>query len=523
MSAVRRRSPALGTRGMVASDQPLATAAALEMLAAGGTAADAAVAADAVLGVVQPMSTGLGGDATFLVAHGNRVDTYQGTGAVGRALDPEPLMAAGRLATDDPRLIVVPGVVDAWARLLDGHGRLGLDRALKRAIRLAHDGAPVLPIAARSWARFGTTLRHAGAVATFLPRGRPPVALQRFANPALGATLERLAAKGPHAFYTGEIAEATVRTVQDAGGVLTVDDLEAHRGTDAQPLDLDVDGQRLVEVGPPNGGIVVLLAMALLARAAGGADGVGKAVEVDRVDLQIRAVEGAFEAVFAAVGDPSSPGAGAVDDLVGPGAVERLALELRTRPAAPRQDRRGGTVVVAVADDDGRMVSWASSLFQGFGSGICGTDLGFCLNDRGLGFTPQAGHPNAPGPGKRPYHTVMPAMLLRGDGAPAAAFGFAGADMQPQAQVQLLGRLLLDGMDPQAALDAPRWHTSGGGHIEVEDGWPAALVSALADRGHAVHWADEAVFGRGEVVIARDDGWFVGGSDTRGDGLAAGW
>jgi gamma-glutamyltranspeptidase / glutathione hydrolase len=521
MSSVRCRSPALGTRGMVASDQPLATAAALEMLAAGGTAADAAVAADAVLGVVQPMSTGLGGDATFLVAHGNRVDAYQGTGAVGQALDPEPLMAAGRLADDDPRLIVVPGVVDAWARLLDGHGRLGLDRALQPAIRLAHDGAPVLPMAARSWARFGTALRHAGAVATFLPGGRPPVALQRFANPALGATLERLAAKGAHAFYTGELAEATVRTVQDVGGVLTVDDLEVHRGTDAEPVDLDVDGQRLVEVGPPNGGVIVLLAMALLARATGGADRVGD--EVDRVDLQIRAVERAFEAAFAAVGDPRSPGAGAVGDLVGPGAVARLELELRTRPAASRQDRRGGTVVIVVADNDGRMVSWASSLFQGFGSGICGANLGFCLNDRGLGFTPQAGHPNAPGPGKRPYHTVMPAMLLRGDGAPAAAFGFAGADMQPQAQVQLLGRLLLDRMDPQAALDSPRWHTSGGGHIEVEDGWPAALLSVLADRGHVVDLADGAVFGRGEVVVARDDGWLVGGSDTRGDGLAAGW
>jgi gamma-glutamyltranspeptidase/glutathione hydrolase len=506
---------------MVASDQPLATAAAIEMLAAGGSAADAAVAADAVLGVVQPMSTGLGGDATFLVAHRGVVDAYQGTGAVGRALDPDPLIASGRLAADDPQLIVVPGVVDAWERLLDRHGRLGLDHALQPAIRLAHDGAPVLPVAARSWVRFAASLRHSGAVATFLPGGRPPVAFQRFANPALGATLERLAAKGPRAFYAGEVAEAIVRTVQDAGGVLTVDDFERHRGTEAQALDLTLDGRRLVEVGPPNGGVIVLLAMALLARVAGGGR-IGAGDDVDRMDLQVRAVDSAFEAVFAAVGDPRSPGAVPDGGLLGPETLERLALRLRARPPAPRRAQRGGTVVVAVADDDGRMVSWASSLFQAFGSGICGAELGFCLNDRGLGFTPEAGHPNAPAPGKRPYHTVMPALLLRNDGAPAAAFGFAGADMQPQAQVQVLDRLLLEATDPQAALDAPRWHTSGGGRVQLEGGWPAAVSSGMADRGYAVDGADEAAFGRGEAVVARDDGWLIGGSDARGDGLAAG-
>lgn len=510
MSALRHRSPALGTRGMVASDQPLATAAGLEMLAAGGTAADAAVAADAVLGVVQPMSTGLGGDAVFLVAHGGRVDSYQGTGAVGRGLDPAPLLAAGTLAKDDPRLVVVPGVVDAWARLLDEHGRLGLERVLEPAQRVARDGAPVLPVTARAWARFGGGLTHDGARATFLPGGHPPRPFARFANPALAATLERIAAKGPGAFYTGEVAESIATTVRAAGGVLTADDLAAHAGTAAAPVELEVAGHRIVEIAPPNGGVVVLLTMALLDRLAPTDD-------LDRADLGIRAVERAFEAAAATVADGCE-----VAGLLDAASLDRLAEGLWARRPGERQDRSGGTVVVAAADEDGRLVSWASSLFQGFGSGVADPELGFCLNDRGLGFTPEAGHPNAPGPGKRPYHTVMPALLRRPDGTPMAAFGFAGADMQPQAQVQLLGRLL-DGDDPQAALDAPRWHTSGGGHVELEDGWPAALVSTLGDLGHTVGVADEAVFGRGQAVVAREDGWLVGGSDTRGDGLAAGW
>ena len=177
---------------------------------------------------------------------------------------------------------------------------------------------------------------------------------------------------------------------------------------------------------------------------------------------------------------------------------------------------------MTAADADGRVVSWASSLFQGFGCGVCPEDLGFCLNDRGLGFTAEAGHPNAPAPGKRPYHTVMPALLAGSDGRPVAAFGFAGADMQPQAQVQLLEHVLA-GVDPQAALDAPRWHTAGGGRLELEDGWPDALLGALAERGYAVERATGAVFGRGQLLVVHDEGWFVGVADGRGDGLAAGW
>ncbi len=500
---------------MVACDNALATAAGVEMLSAGGTAADAAVAADAVLGVVQPMSTGLGGDATCLVALGGAIEAFQGTGAAGAGLDPEALLGAGALDPRDPRLAVVPGVVDAWAHLLKHHGRLGLEQVLQPAIRLAGDGAPVMPVAAGAWARFGPELRHDGARATFFRDGRAPAPLGRFANPALRASLERVAAGGPDAFYRGDIAETIARTIQAAGGVLSIEDLASHRGEIAPPMTLELDEHVLVEVGPPNGGLIVLLAVALLRRIGRGGD------EVARVDDAVRAIESAFEVVFGRVGDPRVVEAVA-DELLGAQHVGDLADSLRARALAARQDRAGGTVVVTAADEDGRVVSWASSLFQGFGCGVCPEDLGFCLNDRGLGFTAEAGHPNAPAAGKRPYHTVMPAMLTGANGSPVAAFGFAGADMQPQAQVQLLEHVLA-GVDPQAALDAPRWHTAGGGRLELEDGWPDALPGALAERGYAVERATGAVFGRGQLLVVHDEGWYVGAADGRGDGLAAGW
>jgi gamma-glutamyltranspeptidase/glutathione hydrolase len=500
---------------MVACDNALATAAGIEMLADGGTAADAVVAADAVLGVVQPMSTGLGGDATCIVALDGSIEAYQGTGAAGAGLDHGPLVDAGVLDPRDPRLAVVPGVVDAWTHVLGRHGRLGMQRVLQPAIRLAGDGAPVMPVAAAAWARFGQELRHDGARATFLRDGRTPAPFGRFANPALRTSLERVAAGGPDAFYRGDIAESIARTIQAAGGVLSVDDLATHQGETGRPLSLELDEHVLAEVGPPNGGLIVLLAVALARHIGRGGD------EVARVDDAVRAIESAFEDVFGRVGDPRVVAAVA-DELLAAKHLDELADRVRSRALAARQDRAGGTVVVTAADADGRVVSWASSLFQGFGCGVCPEDLGFCLNDRGFGFTAEAGHPNAPAAGKRPYHTVMPALLTDANGRAVAAFGFAGADMQPQAQVQLLEHVLA-GADPQAALDAPRWHTAGGGRLELEDGWPEATFDALGDRGYSVERAAGAVFGRGQLLVVHDEGWYVGAADGRGDGLAAGW
>jgi gamma-glutamyltranspeptidase/glutathione hydrolase len=263
--------------------------------------------------------------------------------------------------------------------------------------------------------------------------------------------------------------------------------------------------------------VVVLLAAAMLRRI-----GERTASGGDRVDDAVRAMEAAFEAVFRQVGDPRTAGEDVADELLDAGHVAALAEQVRTRRLASRPDRAGGTVIVTAADADGRIVSWASSLFQGFGCGVCPEELGFCLNDRGFGFTAEAGHPNAPAPGHRPYHTVMPALLVGPGDRAGAAFGFAGADMQPQAQLQLLEHLSR-GVDPQAALDAPRWHTGGGGRLDLEPGWDEGLVASMAERGYAVERGSGPVFGRGQVVLAREEGCYVGGSDGRGDGLATGW
>jgi len=520
MTSYGRRSPALGLGGMVASDQPLATAAGLEMLGIGGSAADVAVAADAVLGVVQPMSTGLGGDAAWIAGCTGSLAAYQGTGAAAAGLDPEPLLAAGALSPEDPRLVVVPGVVDAWAQLLEAHGRLGLDRVLQPAISLARQGAPLSPVAAAAWHRFMARLHGEGATRTFLRDGVAPQAFERFANPALADALELIAAKGPAAFYTGELADGIVAAVRIARGALSTDDLASHRGRVVVPITGLVGRCRIVELGAPHGGVVPLLAAALVDRVRSRYDG-----ELGVADLTIRATDRAFEAAFAVVADPDGAGGAAtraIDDLLSARQVATMAEGLRDRRSKPRHDRAGGTVVVAAADRDGLMVSWASSLFQGFGSGICPPGLGSCLNDRGLGFTAVAGHPNAPAPRKRPYHTVLPAMLLDAGDRPFAAFGFAGADMQPQAQLQFVEHVLAGPLDPQAALDRPRWHTKGGMCVELEPGWPSGSAAALQRSGFEATEAGGAVFGRGSAVVADEAGWLRGAADRRGDGLAAG-
>ena len=487
-----RRSPAIACGGMVATDQAVATAAAISILARGGTAADAAVGADAVLGIVQPMSTGVGGDAVALVASGGQVDCYVGTGPAARALDPGPLIAAGRLDPADARLVVVPGVIDTWVSLLERYGRLDLGSVLEPAMRIVA-GVPIAPVAARAWARFdaGRSLL-----------GPPPGPLGRFSNPTLASFLRRLADIGRPAFYSDAAAAAIAREVAAAGGLLCEADLHDHRGEWVAPVQRSVWGHQLVEPPPPHGGVIALLAALFVEHHAAGA-----ANMVDAIDQ-------AFEAAYAVVGDPRRNPVD-VDAL--------LATPWRNAAsAAPREVRAGGTVMVMVGDADGMMVALGSSLFQGFGSGITVPELGACLNDRGYGFTPVDGHPNAPGPGARPYHTVMPALLLTAAGAPRAAFGFAGADMQPQAQLQLLSNFLLEGRDPQAALDAPRWHSDGGGRVGVEGGVDGDVGALLASSGFNVHEPDESTFGRGQVVVSDGGGWYLGASDGRGDGLAAG-
>lgn len=477
---------------MAASDQAVATAAAISILARGGTAADAAVAADAVLGVVQPMSTGVGGDAVALVATGGQVDCYVGTGPAARALDPGPLIAAGRLDPADARLVVVPGIVDAWVSVLERYGRLDLGSVLEPAMRIAA-GVPIAPLAARAWARFDAGRDLLGPA---------PGPFERFSNPPLASFLRRLADVGRSAFYADATAAAIARRVAAAGGLLSEADLHDHSGEWVAPLQRFVWGHQLVEPPPPHGGVVALLAAIYSDHH--GADAA----------TMVHAIDQAFEAAYAVVGDPRRNPID-VDAL--------LATPWRdAAPAVPREVRAGGTVMVMVGDAEGMMVALGSSLFQGFGSGVTVPELGACLNNRGYGFTPIAGHPNAPGPGVRPYHTVMPALLLTAGGAPRAALGFAGADMQPQAQLQLLSNMMLDGRDPQAALDARRWHSDGGGRVGVERGVDGGVGALLASSGFDVHEPDESTFGRGQVVMSDDEGWYLGASDGRGDGLAAG-
>jgi gamma-glutamyltranspeptidase / glutathione hydrolase len=467
------RPAAVAPAAMAATSQPDATAAALRALERGGNAADAAIAAAAVLCVTEPMSTGIGGDAFALVWDGERLHGLDAAGPAPRGADPaEPVAASGS------RSVTVPGAVAGWAALASRFGRLGLDTLLGDAIAGAEEGFAVQPITAAGWA-------NAPAELGPVPRAGD---LVRF--PELGATLRRLAAGGPDAFYRGEVAHAIA-----AVSWLDEADLAAFEPRWVEPLTIDYRGTTVCELPPPTQGIAALEGLGLLAL---GEPGFGGQVECVRL---------ALEDAFRRVRDGAD-----VSDLLEAGALAR-----RRREAAPAvQEPAGGTVYLCAVDGDGMAVSFIQSLFEGFGSRVVAPGTGVVLQNRGACFA-VAG---AVEPGRRPYHTIIPGMLLR-DGDLLGPFGVMGGFIQAQAHVQLVSALVDDGLDPQAALDRPRFRVDGA-DVLLEEGLSerAGEVEALGLR--PVPSGDHRLFGGGQAILRSEAGW-TGGSDRRKDGRAAGF
>jgi len=534
-----RRSPALARGGMTAAGQPAAVEAGLAMLRAGGRAADAAVAMAAVLAVVEPCSTGLGGDAFALVldAATGEVAALNGSGRSAAALD----LAAARgrgctgeaLPARSALAVTAPGSCAAWCDLLERFGRLPLAQVLEPARRLAEEGFAVHPVAAATWAAGEAVLRAAPGGGELLPGGRAPRPGQVVRNPGLARVLGRLGAAGTAGardlFYRGDIAAAVARAVQEAGGLLAESDLAAHTSQWTTPLGADYRGIRILEC-PPNGqGVTVLLALNVLSRldpALLGAPG-----SAARVHAQVEALRLAFADARAWVADPDAAPAPLAELLSADYASRRAALVRpdRALPAAAAGLPRPapGTVQFVVVDGAGNACSMVNSNYMGFGTGIVPPGLGFSLHNRGCNFRLEEGHPNCLAPGRRPYHTIIPGLALRPDGSLYAAFGVMGAFMQPQGQVQVLSALLDDGADPQAALDAPRFclESAGGGTLALEPAMPGDLARSLADRGHRVRTTgpeETALFGRGQIIVRSRDGVLCGGSDPRADGCALG-
>src|SRR5437764_5686221 len=406
-------SPSWGRSAMVATSNPLAVEAALWALGEGGTAMDAALASDAVLGVVQPMSTGVGGDLFCLVDDGQEVVGFNGSGAAPTALTLESCRQAGEWGDRSALTVTVPGAVDGWAQLGERYGRLGLERTTTPARQVAANGFPLGAAASSTWRAEDKRMRPES------PLPRQPSAGQRVTNAELASTLDEVATGGRDAHYEGSWAKAAVAAVEAAGGVLSLDDLARHRGEWVDPISADYRGHTVVEL-PPNGqGAAVLAALDEL-----GADPLGPARDLGTVAHTMTAVRHGMEAAYEHVADP------------------------RFAAIPPFWEARDTVYTAVVAD--GMCVSLISSVFFAFGSGIWAG--GTFLQNRGYGFSLEADHPNAAEGGTRPFHTTLPG-LVRRDGRTETVFGVVGGPMQPQGQVQVLTHLIDHGLDPQAALD----------------------------------------------------------------------
>lgn len=531
---------------MVATTQPLAVAAGLEILAQGGNAADAAIATAAVLNVTEPTSTGIGGDAFALYyeAATGQVTALNASGRAPAALTLDLVKKAG-LFTDPaspmsnpyhPYTITVPGACSGWCELVNRHGCLQISDVLAPAIRLAEDGYPVAPNTAYFWGR-GAERQLAQALNghELTIDGRGPKAGEIFRNPGLARTFRKVAEGGKAAFYQGEIAEAIVDVIAKAGGCLSLEDLANHQATWDEAISTTYRGYRVWEC-PPNGqGLAALLGLNIL-------EGYELSklgpLSVERLHLQIEAMRLAFADTRWYVADPKFNILPIAELLSKEYAAKRRML---IDPAKATIDQQRGspvassdTVYLTVVDGEGNACSFINSNYMGFGTGIVPKGWGFTLQNRGHNFTLDPEHPNGLAPGKRPYHTIIPGMITKdGDQSSIdrhqlfASFGVMGGFMQPQGHLQVASALIDDGIDPQGSLDRPRFTIKEGtadGSIGLEAGIPKDVIARLGEMGHAVEEISgyaRATFGRGQVIVRdHETGVLWGGSDPRADGCA---
>ena len=530
-----RRAMLTAQRGMVSSSSALASQAGVSVLRAGGNAADAAIATAAVLNVVEPASTGIGGDcfALYYDAKTRTVSALNGSGRAPSALTLEVVRQAHPNAAEmpiySPHAVTVPGAVRGWEDLLKQHGRMAWREVLADAIHYAREGFPVAPVFGAAWQAYGTWLAARPDTQDYLPQGKPPQVGQVVRLGGMARTLEQIAEGGADAFYQGEAARAIVAALGAQGGVMTTADLAAHRSTWETPIHTDYRGVTVYEC-PPNGqGLAALIALNI----AEGFDLGSMAWDSpERLHLMIEAMRLAFADARRYIADPTFSAVPLSGLLSKSYAAERRALigaQAMQPPHFGTPPRSSDTVYLCAVDGEGNACSFINSLYMGFGSGIVAKDAGFFLQNRGAGFSLDPEHPNALLPNKRPYHTIIPAMALR-DGDLWAAFGVMGGFMQPQGHFQVLAAMLDDNLNPQEALDRPRFCLLDGtadSQIALEEGIPVATMSALAELGHPVRPVSgrrRGVFGSGDI-IRRDpeSGVLFGGCDPRKDGMAVGY
>jgi gamma-glutamyltranspeptidase/glutathione hydrolase len=534
------RSEVLARGGMAATSQPLATSTAVDVLKKGGTAVDAAIAANAVLGVVEPTGCGVGGDLFALVwdSREQKLAGLNGSGRSPRRLTLSRFRELGfeRIPSAGPLSISVPGAVDGWFELHLRFGKLPMKELLAPAIGYALEGFPVSEIIAEAWAANVRGLGgFPGFAETFLLDGRAPRKGDVFRNPGLAGTLRKIAEGGRDAFYEGEVAERIESFVTRAGGYLSREDLAAHRTDWVEPVSSSYRGFEVWEL-PPNGqGIAALQILNLLEGFDVRSMGFGSAAHLHHF---VEAKKLAFEDRARFYADPDFVHVPVVEliskeyaarrrGLLSP---ERASLELE---AGDPSLGRGNTVYLATADREGTLVSLIQSNFRGMGSGVCPVGLGFGLQNRGELFSLEDGHPNVYAPEKRPFHTIIPGFITR-DGKPFLSFGVMGGDAQPQVHAQIVMNLVDFDMNLQEAGDAPRALHSGspdptagrmrdGGLVHLETGFADATRERLSALGHRITPAPGGFGGYQAIAIDTATGVYYGASESRKDGHAAGF
>jgi gamma-glutamyltranspeptidase/glutathione hydrolase len=531
------RSPVYAPSGVAATSQPLATSAALRVLENGGNAIDAAVTAAAVLSVVEPMMTGIGGDMFAIVwlAKEHRLVALNASGRAGSLMTREELLRRGRTTTIPKGIetVTVPGALAGWQELLNKYGTMKLAQVIDPAIHYAADGFPVTPVIAGDWAEQTNVLRRdAGARATFLRDSQPPRAGEWFTNPDYARTLRQIAKEGPSAFYGGTLGQRLADGIKALGGFVTLEDLRKNAPTWVTPISVLFKGYRVWEMPPNNQGIAALEMLRILEPYDIKSMGPGSA---QYLHLLIEAKKLAYADLVQYDGDMDHLTLRPEQILSDAFIAERRShidpkkAQARAEPGPARVG--GETIYLTVADKAGNMVSFINSNFDAFGSGIVIPGTGFALHNRGSGFTLVDGLPNTVAPGKRPFHTLIPGFITKpgatvtADGSgdePYMSFGLMGGAMQAQGHVQFLINHLIFGMNIQEAMDAARVRHMTGVRVAVEQALPESVVAALRALGHDMYYAAPSNFGGSQAIIRLPQGW-VAGSDPRKDGHAAGY
>ena len=541
------RSEVYAPHAMAATSHPLTTQIALDVMKAGGSAVDAAIAANAALGLMEPTGNGMGGDLFAIVwdPKTRKLYGYNGSGRSPKSLTLAEFQKRG--LTDVPKYgplpVTVPGTVDAWFALHDRFGRKPMADDLAPAIRYAREGHPVHEVIAYYWGRSVPTLsKYPGFTEQFTVDGgngtrRGPRTGEMWRNPNLANTLEKIAKGGRDAFYKGDIARTIDAYFKANDGFLSYDDLAAHKGEWVDPVSTNYRGYDVWEL-PPNGqGIAALQILNLLEPYDLKKYGFGSP---EHVHLFAEAKKLAFADRAASYADPDfykTPVAKLISKDYARERGKLISMDKAMKAAEPGvipQLNEGDTIYMTVADADGMMVSLIQSNYRGMGSGMAPPGLGFIFQDRGEQFVLKAGHPNSFAPGKRPFHTIIPAFVTK-DGKPWLSFGVMGGAMQPQGHAQIIMNLIDFGMNLQEAGDAPRIQHDGstdpagqvaamedGGELDLESGFPYETVRALMRKGHSVRFAD-GPYGGYQAIMVNPNGGYIGASESRKDGQAAGY